>query len=371
MEEKFLSDINNFRDKDDNQLSVEQFKKILNNKSNGYLKHKRPNREKISEIVKNSVISIAIGDALGVPFEFKSRVDCKRINNGKMIGYMSHNMPKGTWSDDTSMTLATIDEINKYHIVDTDLLTEYFCDWIFNASNTAYNYVFDYGRTTYEALNKYEYDFNIEKVGSTDINSNGNGSLMRMLPISLYTYFNRCSWEETKEIVDKASSITHAHDISKCACFIYTIFVHYLMDGYTKETAYYLLKNFDFNKYYSQETLNIFDRILKNDITKLEENDIKSSGYVVDTLEASIWSIMKNNNYKDTLVNAVNLGEDTDTIGAITGSMAGIIYNSIDIPLDWKNDLIKYQEIMDKADIFAHTLKHLNDLDYDVNGRSK
>ena len=365
MNDKFLSDESNFRNENGKVISTEELEELLNKKSDSFLRHKIANREEISNIVKNSVLSLVIGDALGVPFEFKSRDFCKNNNDGEMKGNMSHNVPKGTWSDDTSMTLATIDEINEYHIIDADLLTENFCDWLFNANNTANGFVFDYGKTTKDNLKKYNDNFNVVKIGSTDINSNGNGSLMRMLPVSLYTFFNRCSDERTKVLVDRTSSITHAHGISKCACYIYTIFIHYLMNGYTKETSYQLLKEFDFTKYYNEETLNNFNRILKDDITKLEENEIKSTGYVVDTLEASIWTLLKNNNYKDTLINAINLGNDTDTIGAVTGSMAGIIYKSNDIPENWKNDLIKYDKIINKAEVFAYTLKHLNDYNYD------
>lgn len=365
MNNKFVGSIENIKKSDGSHLTNNELQEILSN-TKFYLKRKRSHREDITTTIKNSILSLAIGDALGVPYEFKYRHICKEQVKETMEEYGTHDMPAGTWSDDTSMTIATIDSIIENKSIDINSIADDFCKWLYDHEYTATGRVFDCGRTTMDALEKYHQgNIDAEKVGGTEIHNNGNGSLMRILPVSLYLYFAKYDNAEVNEIISKVSSITHGHNISKCACFIYTIFVHLLLDGYTKETAYYLLRQFDFSKYYDEDVLKNFYRILKNDITSLNEDSIRSTGYVVDTLEASIWLLMKYNTYKDTLIEAVKLGQDTDTIGAITGSMTGIIYNSNDIPLEWKNSLQRYDYIEDVSIYYADYLKHMNDYKYE------
>lgn len=122
-----------------------------------------------------------------------------------------------------------------------------------------------------------------------------------------------------------------------------------LMDSFVKK------KTVDYSMF-NEETLKLYSRILQNDISKLEINDIKSSGYIVDTLEASLWSLLKTENYKDAVIKAINLGNDTDTIGAIVGSMAGILYRYNDIPSEWLNKLAKRDYLEKLCSDFETTL---------------
>lgn len=89
----------------------------------------------------------------------------------------------------------------------------------------------------------------------------------------------------------------------------------------------------------------IFDRLLKQNISELKEESIRSSGYVVHTLEASIWCLLTTNKYKDAVLTAVNLGDDTDTTGAVTGGLAGLLYGIDNIPADWIQGLARHDEI--------------------------
>lgn len=264
--------------------------------------------------LKSAIYGLIIGDALGVPFEFKSRGSFCCTD---MIGHGTHNQPVGTWSDDTSMTLATLDSLkqNKNRINIEDMRDK-FNNWLYQGKYTTDGNVFDYGITTKQALDS--------KRGLDDFYSNGNGSLMRILPLAFI--------ETSEEDIEKVSAITHAHLISKEACKIY---VKIAKGFISSKELNDILKDLN--------TSDIFKR-LKN-IGSLKEDNIKSSGYVVDTLEAALWCLCTSNSYEEALLKAVNLGNDTDTVGAVTGGLAGIVYGYDNIPKKWIKNLRKKEEI--------------------------
>ncbi|OUM68067.1 hypothetical protein PIROE2DRAFT_58353 [Piromyces sp. E2] len=297
--------------------------------------------------IKDALYGFVVGDALGVPVEFTSRTYLKKYPVTEMKGYGSHKVPEGVWSDDTSMTLATMDSIVKNKTINYNDMADKFCLWLFNAEYTATNLVFDVGMTTRKALN----DYVINKkdainCGETDIYSNGNGSLMRILPIAFYCFYKEKSDEEILTIVKNTSCITHAHEISILGCYIYVQYVINLLKGKNKKESYKIIQKLDYSMF-QNSTQKVYERIIKKDISALVEEEIQSTGYVVSSLEASLWTILINDNLKDTILTAVNLGNDTDTIGAITGSLAGIIYSYDDIPKYWI-EKIKNKEFLEK-----------------------
>lgn len=231
---------------------------------------------------KNGIIGFAIGDALGVPGEFKSREYLRKNPIANMRNDSTYNVPKGTWSDDTSMTLATIDSILETGKIDTTDIANKFLQWFREAKYTATGIVFDIGRTTMQTLAKYELKVEEAKnCGETGIMDNGNGSLMRMLPIAYYLFkhIGKLEEKEIYKIVKDVSSITHANEISIMGCYLYVRFALMLLNGYRKQIAYEMLKTIDIS-FFSKETQKLYDRILKQNITQLEEDEIKSSGYL-------------------------------------------------------------------------------------------
>lgn len=257
--------------------------------------------------LRDCIYGFAIGDALGVPFEFKNRDTFQATD---MVGNGTHNQPKGTWSDDTSMMLATCHSFKEYQRVNTKDLLAKFRRWLFDGEYTANGNVFDVGITTQNALHS--------GVGENDFYSNGNGSLMRIMPLAFLLY--------QREDIATVSSITHAHAISIEACEILVEIVHSL------------IYQSDVRKVLSRlEVSEIFSRLKQ--LEDLPREAIKSSGYVVDTLEASLWCILHTDSYEQAVLKAVNLGGDTDTIGAITGGLAGMIYGYKAIPDGWIDTL--------------------------------
>lgn len=307
----------------------------------------------------NGIIGFAIGDALGVPVEFKSREELIQYPIVEMIGYKSHNVPKGCWSDDTSMTLATMESIIENKTINTNDIADKFLNWFRNAEYTATGKVFDIGRTTLQALAKYELKLNeASNCGEDNELSNGNGSLMRILPLAYYCFSKHLKEDEIIKIVSDVSSITHAHEVSILGCYIYVLFAMELLKGKNLKDTYKVVRKSNY-KSFSNNARDKYKRILKNDISKYELEEIKSTGYVVDTLEAVIWVLLNTKSYNEAVIGVVNLGDDTDTVGACTGGLAGIYYGVDNIKDNWKNDLLKYNYIMELCSRFD---KQLNEI---------
>lgn len=341
-------------------LTSEEYRQLMINQlqeMKEMLKKKRTTGKKTFQMnsggaIKGSIFGFAVADALGVPIEFESRTLLNKKPLKAMVGYGSHAVPEGTWSDDTSMTIATIDSIVETNKIDYNDMMKKFCDWYLNSKYTATGVLFDIGISTRKALNNYCNGVSALQCGGIGEFDNGNGSLMRILPIVLYSYYNHLSEDQEVELLNSCSSLTHGHEISRLGCKIYCDFIKSLLDGSTKEQAFQSLSNNKYSNYYSIESVTKYNRILTNELINLDVNKIKSSGFVIDTLEASIWSILTTNSYEEAVVRAVNLGEDTDTIGAITGSIAGIIYGYNSIPIKWTSKIKNKDYLLKLIDSF-------------------
>ncbi len=291
---------------------------------------------KNSNITKDALIGFAMGDAFGVPVEFLDRKTIRNLNIKGVMEYGTHNVPAGSWSDDTSMIVATMESLIQTNgEINYDDIMDKFIEWFDEAKYTSLNYTFGVGGIIYKSLMKYLKGEKALQCGGTGIRDNGNGSLMRILPISLYCIYNNLSFEETYKIINDASSITHAHDISKMSCLIYTEFLRKIIETKNKEEAFDYILSFDYSKLYSREAIKEFDQLLNPNFKKIKDSDIKESGYVVDTLESVIYSILNADDYKSTIMTSVNLGYDTDTVAGISGSIAGVLYGYDNIPKDW------------------------------------
>lgn len=318
-------------------------------------------KENMNDIIISGVLGFAIGDALGVPVEFTSRFERNMNPTTDMLGYGSHKVPEGTWSDDTSMTIATIDSIIENVGINYDDIMNRFILWENKAYYTATGLFFDIGNTTRNALNKYQYQgISALQCGSNSFRENGNGSLMRILPITLYSSMLKLNEDDKVKLINEVSSLTHAHEISRLGCKIYSDYIERLINNnFDKKEAYEYIKTLNYEKYYSEESINVYKRILKDDISKYRINDIKSSGFVVDTLEASLYVTLTSNSYEEAVIKAVNLGEDTDTVGAIAGSINGIIYKSKTFPNRWTRKLRKSDYLINLAHEFSNTLENI------------
>ncbi len=308
--------------------------------------------------IKALIIGHAIGDALGVPVEFKSRERLREQPVVEMTGYGSHNVPAGTWSDDTSMTLCLLESLARTGSVDYNDIMSNFLRWMNEGEFTATWTAFDIGVTTRRSLLRFTGN-NAFDCGETGENANGNGSLMRISPAVLYLY-SRNSGEisiSDLRIVHDVSRLTHAHPRSQMACGIYLLIAAELLSG--KSLCEAIKEGIDSAwRLYSQlpefegelDTYHILRDI--NRFAEIPEYAINSTGYVVDTLEAVIWCLLNSDNYCECVLKAVNLGDDTDTVGAITGGLAGLAYGWDTIPPTWKNNLQRREYIEELCNMF-------------------
>jgi len=299
---------------------------------------------------KDVLLGVAVGDALGVPVEFESRSHLMDNPVTDLMGFGTHNLPAGTWSDDSSLTFCLAEAlINDFNL---QKIANNFISWLYENYWTATGVVFDVGIGTKRAIDRLVKGCRPDLAGGFDSSSNGNGSLMRILP--LVFYIKGKPVEERYEITKQVSSITHGHIRSTIACFYYVEFARLLLTGCDKFAAYQNLKITvaDFLQLKSINPLEVelFNRLLQSDINSLNESEIRTTGYVLHSLEASIWCLLTTDSYKDSVLKAVNLGDDTDTTAAITGGLAGLLYGYESIPAQWVKQLARLNDITRLAD---------------------
>lgn len=254
--------------------------------------------------LKDCVYGLAVGDALGVPFEFNDR---DMFSCTDMIGFGTHNQPAGTWSDDTSMTLALCDSIRELAHIDPSDIQARFIAWYETGAYTI-DGLFDIGIATQKALS--------QGFGCSGEFDNGNGSLMRTAPLAFA--------QVTDDEIRTVSAITHAHQLSTEACIEFVHVCRALASGIAFQSA-----------------LPHYDTLIKTPRT-----EIRSGGFVLDTLKAAYWCLATTTTYKDCVLTAVNLGNDTDTTAAVAGALAGIVYGIQGIPDEWLNTL-RGKEVID------------------------
>ena len=308
----------------------------------------------LKERIKAVILGHAVGDALGVPVEFCERDELAENPVTDMVGYGTYPYPAGCFSDDTSMSLAALDSLSKGHL-DFDEIMRNFGRWLTKDEYTPTGKTFDSGRTCAKAIFAYISGKRpAVECGGTDEFSNGNGSLMRIHPFVLYatlTFLNENDeghllW---MECIKRASALTHAHDRSIMGCYIYGYCLSFLLKESTRESLVAGIKFAGEDLDYLPE-FEYYKRIFDPDFEKLTIDDIKSTGYVVDTLEAAIWCVLTTDNYRDCVLKAVNLGDDTDTVAAISGGLAGALYGYDSIPKEWLETLKRREYIENMCD---------------------
>ena len=297
----------------------------------------------INDKIKAVMLGHAVGDALGVPVEFCERNELAEKPVTDMVGYGTYPYPEGCWSDDTSMSLAVLDSLASGKLDFDDIMVK-FGEWYYDDEYTPTGEMFDVGNTCSYAIDNYfAYHKPVEECGLTGERSNGNGSLMRIHPFVMYATASFLKGNEEgywlwMECIKRASALTHAHDRSIMGCYIYGYCLSFLLKEATRESLIAGIK-------FAGEDLDClpefehYKRIFDSNFEKLTIDDIKSTGYVVDTLEAALWCVLTTNNYRDCVLKAVNLGDDTDTVAAVAGGLAGALYGYNAIPKEWLDTL--------------------------------
>lgn len=279
----------------------------------------------MSKII-DSIIGGSIGDAMGIATKLCSREELLSQPIIEMKSSSKNGQQPGSWSNNILMEILVIESLADKCKLKYDDISNIISELVNN-----------------------------RKEFSKFISNDNNVLLVIMLPVALYSYYKNLNNEQMINLINKISVILHASDTSRLACYMYVRFVNNLLQGISKEEAYKLLQEDNYSLY-SNETITLYNRLIKNNIQELNIDDIKSSENIIDTLECCLWIILNTISYKECIVVSTNIGGDTNTIGTIVGAIAGIIYGIDTFPKKWLNVLTKKEYLIDVANKFSNIL---------------
>ena len=255
--------------------------------------------------VKDGITGLVVGDALGVPVEFTRKEELDENPVTGMMGHGTYDMPKGTWSDDSSMTLATMQSIVQKDGIDYEDIMNEFSLFVHESKYCQYH-TFDYGNTTINAILKFD-----------------RGCLMRILPMAFIPDIDY-------EVIENVSALTHAHERSRIACVLYIEIARSMLSEKLEISEHIERACEKIMKHYKEsDELIHFKRIFESDLDEVESS-------------------------KDAVLKAVNYGRDTDTVAAICGGLAGIYYGFDDIPSEWIDDIPQIDDVFGLCEDFEN-----------------
>ena len=297
----------------------------------------------LSDRAKGSLIGLACGDAVGTTLEFSAPGSFPRLTD--MVGGGPFNLNPGEWTDDTSMALCLgYSLLESEGFSPSDQMTRYL-KWYDTGYLSSNGRCFDIGKTVRLALKEFRSSGNPIS-GSTDVMSAGNGSLMRLAPVPIFYYP-----EQLSAIHYAGVSSTTTHGAKECidACRVFAQFICRTLSGLNKEAIL------------SPEGLpddisSGIQCVVQGSYRKKNKKKIQGSGYVVESLEAALWAFYHATSFEEAILEAVNLGRDADTTGAICGQLAGAYWGKSGIPAGWLDKLVMESEIEELATCLLNTI---------------
>ncbi|MDU2732825.1 MAG: ADP-ribosylarginine hydrolase Tri1 [Mixta calida] len=281
-----------------------------------------------------ALVGLAVGDAVGTTLEFLPR-DKQNITD--MVGGGPFRLQAGEWTDDTSMALCLAETYLQKGTMDTSFFRDKLVRWYYYGENSSNGKCFDIGNTTRYALEQY-LSQGPSWFGNTAKNTAGNAALIRMAPVPL---FRRHSLKKIYFESKAQSRATHGAVESIFSCQFLGFIINYLIKGYSKE------------KVFSPHTLPLSARVLiinAGEYKQKTRDQIRSSGYVIDTLEAAMWAVWNTDNFRDAILLVANLGDDADSVAATAGQITGALYGYSGIPQEWRDRLVQEKRIAAMAE---------------------
>ena len=317
------------------------------------------------------LLGALVGEALGVPVEGLGRDEFEPVTAMRAGG--TEKLPAGTYSSGGSMTLCTVESLIATGVrgaepraggpgdhpreqadLDEADLGDRLLRFYFNRHWTARHVTFGVGFTTREAIVRIREGKKATESGLDDEDSNGNAPLTRMLPVALLARARGLSPRETTLLAHRAAKITHAHPRAQLCSGFYALVARALMDGARPEAALAYLRE-QAQELYASDPWNAEYRHVQGLMEKgwraVDRHDVRSDGYVVHTLEAALWCLLRAESYQESVLLAVNLGEDADSLGGIVGGLAAIVWGGV--PEEWRRELARREEIEALAARFA------------------
>lgn len=287
----------------------------------------------IKDRLYGSFLGLAVGDAVGTTVEFRTRDTFEPVTD--MVGKGPFNLPAGYFTDDTSMALCLAESLIENPLLDCDDLLQRFSDWYRNGVNSPTGRCFDIGTTTRSAI------VNWEKTGSKVNNTGpwdaGNGSIMRLAPVAI-KYYN----DEAMACLLAVAQGSSTHGSQECMHSA-ELLTRVLIRAFNAT---------DKNEVFNVDVKDYWSGTVKDMLTTLDvsRDEVKSSGYVIHTLHAALWCFKNTDNFRDAILLATNLGDDADTVAAVTGQIAGAFYGMSGIPSEWLDKLYETERFIELVD---------------------
>ncbi|MDO6410133.1 ADP-ribosylarginine hydrolase Tri1 [Pantoea phytobeneficialis] len=283
---------------------------------------------------QGALIGLAVGDAIGTTLEFMPR-DKAHVED--MVGKGPFGLNPGEWTDDTSMALCLAETYAEDKRCNIDLFRQKLVSWYKKGTNSSNGICFDIGNTTRYALEQFILH-GADWLGNTSPDTAGNAALIRHAPVAI---FRRKSFIQGWRDAAMQSQATHGAAESIDSCRFFNVILHYLLNGYDKKESF------------SPHILATSIRVLLINAGEYKDkarDQIRSSGYVIDTLEAALWAVWHTDNFKDAVLLAANLADDADSVAATAGQLAGALYGLSGIPKEWINKIVFREKILSLAE---------------------
>lgn len=292
------------------------------------------------------LLGLACGDAVGTTVEFKPRGTFPPMTD--MVGGGPFGLHPGQWTDDTSMALCLADSLLACGSFSAQDQIERYVRWFQDGYWSSTGVCFDIGTTTRKALKRFMSEGD-PFAGSTDPYSAGNGSIMRLAPIPM---FFAPDLEAVVRCSADSSRTTHAAAEAVDACKLFGLMIARALAGATKEEVLTAGKNYPLESL-APSVADLADGRYRQKTV----DQIRGSGYVVQSLEAALWVFAHSSSFEEAVLDAVNLGDDADTTGAVVGQLAGAFYSLEGIPAGWLEKLHQREEITAlAAGLYQHGL---------------
>lgn len=301
----------------------------------------------LGERIAGGIIGLLVGDALGVPYEFHPREEIPTLAEIEFVPpqnfHRSHKtIPPGTWSDDGAQALALLASLIQQGSFDPEDFARKLVAWYQQGYMAVDSQVFDVGALTAQAIHRLIDGVPALQAGGTDERANGNGSLMRVLPLALW---HRGTDEALVRDAHLQSRVTHAHPRSQACCALYCLWARRTLEDHPDPWGAAVTTLCAIYEVNGLERAELEAHIRPDDAPEGQ-----GSGYVVDTLRSARWAML-GNSYEEVVKRAISLGNDTDTTAGVAGGIAGVKYGIEGIPLRWREHLRGqelYQGLLDE-----------------------
>jgi len=288
-------------------------------------------------IFKDGLMGLAVGEAFGVQLDNEDMNLKSPVT--EMESFRAYDVEGGAYSDDTVSNLAIMDSFSHKRVFDMNDVCDRLCDWINENTYSSVGTLFDISKTLRLSLMDYWNTHDASINGRMEDSKQDASVLTRIYPLAIYSANKKVSEETLLTLVKEFSLISHNNEMAFLGAFIYLKYILYLLNGSDKKSALASVKRYNYKKYFSENAISKFDRILKGNIKNLKVKDIKDDDGVVSILESSLWVVLNTDNFKDALVSSSAIGGANGVRGSVTGLLAGIINSKKSIPKEWINTL--------------------------------